>query len=283
MAVANNVSDGQLFAKHAELESKKALHFSFHIRRLRIQAIHNRTLTPSRFPSRVLHDMTPIVLNKLNFVSRDLGMDLELLLTFDHPSNTGIYETYYPLAFAVKKFAAEGIHRAHITYRSQLAFTKVVVSHDIIQSASTEVAVQVGQSTTLTMNNQIFHFSDPQTDPSVPKKNIQCINNSPSKEDIGVGFIEQEGDVPTSALVWHGVEHGQTLNVEFVPRLRGYINACTYRQNGLIKGPIHSSCLFDQDLSTLDKHTTWVVTYDETARSFRIDEEITSEVQHCFS
>ncbi|KAG2130963.1 uncharacterized protein EDB93DRAFT_1102451 [Suillus bovinus] len=162
MAVANNVSDGQLFAKHAELESKKALHFSFHIRRLRIQAS----------TARILH--------------------------IDH-------------------------------------------------------------------SRAIYYFKHEQS-------NIPFLR-----------FIEQEGDVPTSALVWHGVEHGQTLNVEFVPRLRGYINACTYRQNGLIKGPIHSSCLFDQDLSTLDKHTTWVVTYDETARSFRIDEEITSEVQHCFS
>ncbi|KAG2154309.1 uncharacterized protein EDB93DRAFT_1248508 [Suillus bovinus] len=224
--------------------------------------------------------MTPIVTNKLTFVSRDLGIDAELLLTFDDQPIAGMYKDYYPSAFAVRKFGADGIYRADITYRSQLAFTKVVVSHDVIQSASTEVAVQVEQSTTLTMKNQIFHFSDPKTDLSVPKNNIQCVNHAPCKEDIGLGFIEREGDEPKTALVWHGVEHGQTLNVEFVPRLRGYVNACPYQLGSLLEGPIQSGRLFDQDLSTLDKHTTWVVTYDEPTGVFRIDEEITSEVQH---
>ncbi|KAG1808909.1 uncharacterized protein BJ212DRAFT_1381404 [Suillus subaureus] len=153
-------------------------------------------------------------------------------------------------------------------YRSQLAFTKVIVSSDDIQSASTEVPINIGESTILTQQAEIYRFSDPKTDLLVPKKNIQC-----------VGFIVKDGDAPKTTLVWRGVGHGQKLNVEFIPRLRGYIAADPYKEDGLIKRPVDSDRLFDEDLTALDKHTTWAITYDETAGVFSIDEEIKSGAQ----
>ncbi|KAG2034046.1 hypothetical protein BDR03DRAFT_966062 [Suillus americanus] len=222
--------------------------------------------------------MTPVV-KKLSFVSRDLGIDADLVLAFDDQPIAGIYKDYYPSAFAVRKFGAEGTYRADIIYCSQLAFTKVVISDDVIQSASTEVPIAVGQSVILTQADEIFRFSDPKTDSTVPKKNIQCTNNAPFKEDIGVGFIEKEGDAPKTTLVWRGVGHGQKLNMEFIPRLRGYIDRDPYREDGLIKSPITSDLLFDEDLAALYKHTTWVITYDKNSGEFSIDEEIKSEVQ----
>ncbi|KAG2029945.1 hypothetical protein BDR03DRAFT_224608 [Suillus americanus] len=217
--------------------------------------------------------MIPVV-KKLSFVSRDLGIDADLLLTFDDQPIAGLYKTYYPSAVAVKKFGANGTYRADIIYRSQLAFTKAVISHDVIRSASTEVPIDVGQSTIITLEDEVYRFSDPKTDSTVPKKNIQCTNNAPFKGDIGVGFIVKQGDAPKTTLVWRGVEHGQKLNVEFIPRLRGYIDTCPHREDDLIKDPIMSERLFDEDLTTLEGHTTWVIKYDKTTQVFSVDEEI---------
>ncbi|KAG1742158.1 hypothetical protein EDB19DRAFT_675476 [Suillus lakei] len=222
--------------------------------------------------------MTPVV-KKLTFVSRDLGINADLLLTFDDQPIAELYKNYYPSAFAVRKFGAKGTYRSDVVYRSQLAFTKVVVSGDVIQSASTEVPIDVGQSTILTLEDDIYRFSHPKTDSTVPKNNIQCTNNVPFEEDIGVGFIETDGEAPKTTLVWRGVRHEQKLNVEFIPILRGYIGT-DYKEDSLIKGPIKSDHLFfDRDLTTLNKHTTWVITYDKTTRVFSIDEETRSEVQ----
>ncbi|KAG1742164.1 hypothetical protein EDB19DRAFT_1907633 [Suillus lakei] len=224
--------------------------------------------------------MPPFV-TKLTFVSRDLGIDADLLLTFDDQPIPGLYKKYYPSAFAyvVRKFGAEGTYRSDVIYRSQLAFTKAVISDDVIQSASTEVPVNVGQTTILTLEDEIYRFSDPKTDSMVLKNNIQCTNNVPFKEDIGIGFIEEDGDAPKTTLVWRGVGHEQKLDVKFVPHLRGYIDSALYRKDGLIKSPIESDRLFDEDLTALDKHTTWVITYDQINGVFSIDEEIRSEVQ----
>jgi len=129
----------------------------------------------------------------------------------------------------------------------------------------------------------------------VTKNNIQCINNAPFKEDIGVGtyncyleissatygpgFIEKEGDAPKTALVWRGVGHGQKLNMEFIPCLRGYIDTNPCREDRLIKGMIDRDRLFDEDFTTLDEHTTWVITRDKASGVFSIDEEIRSDCE----
>ncbi|KAG1742157.1 hypothetical protein EDB19DRAFT_1907625 [Suillus lakei] len=212
--------------------------------------------------------MTPFV-KKLTFESNNLGIDVDLLLTFDDQPIAELYKKYYPSAFAVRKFGADGTYRSDVVYRSQLAFTKVVVSGDIIQSASTEVPINVGQSTILTKED-VYSFSDPKTDPLVPKKNIQCTNNAPFKEDIGVGFIETDGDAPKTTLVWRGVGHGQKLNAEFTPTLRGYIGT-DYKENSLIKGQVQTDRLFEQNLATLEEHTTWTITYDPTTGVLSID------------
>ncbi|KAG1859586.1 hypothetical protein DFJ58DRAFT_726299 [Suillus subalutaceus] len=201
---------------------------------------------------------------KLTFESNDLGIDLNLLLTFDDQSIAdGLYKNCYPSAFAVKKFGADGTYRADVTYRSQLAFTKVTVSKDVIQSASTNVPISVGQSTILTKEGEVYRFF-------LPEKNIQCTNNAPFKEDIGVGFIEKEGDAPKTTLVWRDVAHGQKLNSEFAPVLRGYIGT-DYQENCLIKGQVETDRLFEQNLAALGDHTTWAITYDPSTGVVSID------------
>jgi len=67
--------------------------------------------------------------------------------------------------------------------------------------------------------------------------------------------------------------------MEFIPRLRGYIDTDPYQEDGLIKGLIDSDRLFDEDLTTLARHTTWVITYDKSIGVFSIDEEIRSEAE----
>ncbi|KAG1847631.1 hypothetical protein F4604DRAFT_1935872 [Suillus subluteus] len=201
---------------------------------------------------------------KLTFESNDLGIDVNLLLTFDDQSIAdGLYKSCYPSAFAVRKFGAEGTYRADVTYRSQLAFTKVTVSNDVIQSASTNVPINVGQSTHFNQGRRSIPFF-------LPEKNIQCTNNAPFKEDIGVGFIEKEGDAPKTTLVWRDVARGQKLNSEFTPVLRGYIGT-DYQENCLIKGQVETDRLFEENLAALDDQTTWAITYDFSTGVFSID------------
>lgn len=216
--------------------------------------------------------MVNSVVKTLNFESKDLGIDVNLLLTFDDQSIAGLYKECYPSAFAVRKFGSEGQYRSSIVYRSQLAFTKVVVSGDIIQRTSAAVPVDVGQSTILTKEGETFHFSHPRTDPSVPKGNIQCTNNAPFKEDIGVGFVEKEGGVAKTALVWSGVGHGHKVDTQFAPILRGYVGA-DYKENSLLKGQVEVDRTFEQNLADLEDQTTWEITYDVSTGVISIDKK----------
>ncbi|KAG2154310.1 uncharacterized protein EDB93DRAFT_1269708 [Suillus bovinus] len=172
------------------------------------------------------------LVKRLTFKSKDLGVDVDLLLTFDEQPDVKVFKDYYPSAFAVRRFGAEGAYRSEVIYQSPFAFTKVHLSSGDIQSVA-EVAMQPGQTTTLTKEGDIYHFSDPKIDPSV--KSIQCLNDAPSKEDIGFGFIGRDGDRAKTALVWLGVGHEQKVNVGvFQPVLRGY-NGTGYKENSLIK------------------------------------------------
>ncbi|KAG2138695.1 uncharacterized protein EDB93DRAFT_1106270 [Suillus bovinus] len=206
---------------------------------------------------------------QLNFESNDLGIDFDLLLTFDDQSIPNIYQDYYPSAFVVRKFGADGHYRSSISFSSQSAFTKVDLSSGVIQYV-TGVAMQPGQTTTLTEEGDAYHFSTPQTNPAVT--NIQCINNAPSEEDIGFGSITVDWNTANTALVWLGVGQGQTVNVEeFKPILRGYI--CTdFKENTLIKSPIETDRLFEQNLAALEDNTTWNITYDPATGVFSIDQ-----------
>ncbi|KAG1742173.1 hypothetical protein EDB19DRAFT_1907639 [Suillus lakei] len=208
----------------------------------------------------------------LTFESTDLGIDVDILLTFDDQPMAGMYKNYFPSAFAVRKFGPDGTYRSDIKYRSQFAFTKVVPSNDIIQSTLTYVSINVGQSTILTKEDDVYSFSDPKIDPSAPKNNIQCTNNAPSKEDIGVGLIEKDGEVPQTALVWRGVEPEGKLIPEFTPILRGYIGT-DYKQDSLIRGQVETDRLFEQNLDILEDHTTWVITYDPSIGVVSIDQK----------
>lgn len=104
----------------------------------------------------------------------------------------------------------------------------------------------------------------------MPKENIQCTINAPSKEDIGVGFVEKEGKDPKTALVWRGVGDQERLNVQFTPTLRGYIGT-NYKENSLIKDQIETNRLFEENLAHLEENTSWVITYDHASGSFSID------------
>lgn len=215
--------------------------------------------------------MSGIFIEKLSFESTDLGIDLDLLLTFDDHPVAGLYKTYYPSVFAVRKFGAENAFFSDVVFRSQLAFTKTEVSDEhVIQGASASVLINAGQSTTLTKQDDVYSFSEPQYESSVPKANIQCTINAPSKEDIGVGFVEKEGKDPKTALVWRGVGDQERLNVQFTPTLRGYIGT-NYKENSLIKDQIETNRLFEENLAHLEENTSWVITYDHASGSFSID------------
>jgi len=87
---------------------------------------------------------------------------------------------------------------------------------------------------------------------------------------VGPGFIEKHGDAPKTTLVWRGVGHGQKLNAEFTPILRGYMGT-DYKENSLIKGQVETDRLFEENLAGLDDHTTWTITYDHSTGVLSID------------
>ena len=206
----------------------------------------------------------------LTFRCENLGAPADLVLTFDDQPIPGIYKDYYPSAFAVRKFPAEDKYYTTVTYRAQLAFTKVIVSNDIIQGASTEKAIGLGQLTKLTKSDDIFRFSEPVADSTVPKKNIACQNDAPFKEDIGIGFIPQQGADAITSLLWQGVGSGYKLNAEFTPVMRGYIGT-GYQANAVIRGQISSGEVFKQDLAGLPENTNWKLDWDPATGRFSIE------------
>jgi len=210
----------------------------------------------------------PVYTRSLDFRCNDLGKKAILVLTFNSDDIPDIYKTVFPTALKVTTFPESGNYNFKFKYKSLLGFTRAQVSRsDSVEPASTYIPVDVGHETTLTKEDDAYHFSKPQ---SITKDTqIVAENLTGEKQNIGVGFFaDTPMDPPLTTLLFKGVGNKSSAQIEFTPVLRCFI-VSGYKEGEVLKGPIGTP-LFSEDLSQLDEETVWRVTYDNATGEFTI-------------
>ncbi|KAG2037048.1 hypothetical protein BDR03DRAFT_1011181 [Suillus americanus] len=229
--------------------------------------------------------MAHIFTRNLSFQSNDLGKEVTIMLTFDADME-GLYEDFFPVVWKVSKFGktggcsysfaaklltyisspVPGPYRAHVTYTSQLAFSKSQVVNENIIDAETCVKINAGEKTTLTEVNDIYHFSHPQAGtPGV----LQAVNNTGGDQDIAVGFMSKGDLMPQPALYFNGVGDGSQVTARFTPILRAYITS-DYQETAVIRGAINTPAIWSHDLTGLAESTTWTLNRDAATGQYTI-------------
>ncbi|KAG1780112.1 hypothetical protein EV702DRAFT_59908 [Suillus placidus] len=209
--------------------------------------------------------MSHLFTRNLTFQSNDLGRNAVLMLTFD-ADMLGLYEDFFPVAWKVSKFGKTGLCKAHITYTSQLAFSKPQVVDGNIIGAESCVKIDVSEKTTLTEADHVYHFSPPQAGASGV---LQAVNNTGDVQDIAVGFMNEGDCIPTPVLYFNDVKDGSHVTAQFAPVLRAYVTtAC--QETEIIRSEIASPVMWSHDLATLAKDTTWNLERNPVTGQFAI-------------
>jgi hypothetical protein len=210
--------------------------------------------------------MAHVFTRNLTFQSNDLGKEVTLMLTFDADME-GLYEDFFPVVWKATKFGKSGPYRSEATYTSQLAFSKPQVVNGNIIDASTCVKINVGEKTSLTEANEVYHFSTPATGVHGV---LQAVNNTEAVQDIAVGFMTKGDLMPKPALYFNEVGDGSHVTAKFTPVLRAYITS-DYQETAIIRGAIDTPAIWSQDLAALSESTIWNLTRDPATGHYTIE------------
>jgi hypothetical protein len=210
--------------------------------------------------------MSDYYTKQLTFSSNDLGADATLVLTFDKPVD-GLFRDKFPVVLKTFAFPAADASIASITYRNQLGFLQAQVASDTTIVGSASQVLEPSETTTLVEVDGGFSWTNP-----VPGSvgYYGAVNGTSQNVDVALGFAQNPGQPLTPALYWNALSPAASTQAQFSPVLRAYITD-QYRDQQLIRGEIPSSLLFEQDLSTLDDRTNWVLSYDANTGAFAIN------------
>jgi len=127
--------------------------------------------------------------------------------------------------------------------------------------AATYTRISPGQKTILTRAGDpaIYSFSVPQAF-QPPTQQMIALNSADRKEIIGLGFFERPDREPAEMLVFD-VGSGSSIQAEFTPILAAYV-VSGYQQGSVLRGPIYSPVLFQENLSFLEPVTDWLVQFN---------------------
>ncbi|KAG2747709.1 hypothetical protein P692DRAFT_20583026 [Suillus brevipes Sb2] len=210
--------------------------------------------------------MAHIFTRDLTFQSNDLEKDTTLVLTFDADMN-GLYNEFFPVVWQAFTFGRHGSYRARATYTNQFAFfTPKVSAIGNITDASACVELNVGEKTSLTEANQVYHFSNPVAG---VEGALQAANNTDASQSIAIGFMSRGNSKPEPALYFPEVRDGKHATVQFNPVLRAYI-ASDYQETAILRGPLDDRVLWSQDIAALSDSTTWNLTRDPSTGRYSI-------------
>lgn len=144
---------------------------------------------------------------------------------------------------------------------ANLGFTKAQVEGDKVAPASTYIAVNPEQQTTLTKTGAggvpIYNFSNPVGGP--PLGIIRATNQAEEIVQMGVGFFAgQTTRPPSTVLVFKEVGHTLSVQAEFTPRLSAYVTS-NYQETEVIRGEISSPVIWEENLAQLGQTTHWEI------------------------
>ncbi|KAG0694826.1 hypothetical protein DFH29DRAFT_1005997 [Suillus ampliporus] len=209
--------------------------------------------------------MTQAFVRHLTFQTKDLGKESTLLLTFDGKME-GLYEKFYPVVWKISPFGKAGPYRMQATYTHQLAFSKAQVVNGKIVDAETCIEIKPSEKTTLTEENNVFQFSN-------PEKGVdgffQAWNKTGLVQDIAVGFMNAGDFMPKPVLYFNDVGDSSNVTAEFTPILRAYITS-DYQETAVLQGAIETPVIWEQNLGALGENTTWNLKREPSTGHYKI-------------
>lgn len=209
--------------------------------------------------------MSCTFVRNLSFQTKDLGREATLLLTFDSDVK-GIYQTCFPAVCWLTTFGQTGSYRMHVTYTSQLAFSRPQVADGNIIDAETCMEINDSEKTTLTQKNCVFQFTNPvKGDPGY----LEIQNNTGSIQDITLGFMSPRDLMPRPILYFKEVEDASNITTQFTPILRAYITS-DYQHTTILQGAIDTPAIWEQNLAALSGSTTWNLKRDPSTGHYKI-------------
>ncbi|TFK78816.1 hypothetical protein K466DRAFT_606638, partial [Polyporus arcularius HHB13444] len=142
----------------------------------------------------------------LTFKSTNLGDNVTLMLCFTPPTPR-LFVDQFPIAWKVTTLAATGRSSLNATWTANLGFSATQVGQGSIVTAGNYTPIQVGQTTTLLLDQTarppVQHWTDPKALSGVTT--VQAVNGTGGPAGIGLGFIT-DLNKPTEdmsvALTW---------------------------------------------------------------------------------
>ncbi|PPQ93932.1 hypothetical protein CVT25_010785 [Psilocybe cyanescens] len=207
----------------------------------------------------------------LEFSSRNLGKEIDLLLMFEPPKVGKLYVDLFPVVWKVLSFSATGISSADVEYTADTGFFVPQAKSGNRVAASNAQRCQTGEKVTLKNNlngnGQYFTPAVAGT-PGV----MQALNGTERPADMGIGFFNDAGTKMEPALVWNNVAKNSTLSVQLTPKLKIYA-VSDYKVTELIKGDIQSPLLFEKNLISLSSFTELTVSIHPVTGEVKITQE----------
>ncbi|PPQ89848.1 hypothetical protein CVT25_007172 [Psilocybe cyanescens] len=165
----------------------------------------------------------------LEFLTKNLGEEIDLLLMFETPKKPGeVFVYLFPVYWKIISLTASGTCYATVEYSGQTALIIPQVEHDDCVSVLSVQSCESGQKCTI------------KTNPNYDKYLTEAVPGT-------------EGD-------------GSAISTAFAPRLKIYAIR-GYRESQLGRANIECPLVWENDLTKLREFTTWNVTIsNETNR-----------------
>ncbi|PPQ74541.1 hypothetical protein CVT25_003784 [Psilocybe cyanescens] len=164
-----------------------------------------------------------IKFRSLDFMTNNLGDDIDLVLLFEPPKVGKLYVDVFPVCWRVLSFSAIGIGLATVEYTGDSGF----VVPEVESSGSRIVAsnaqhCEIGQKCTLKTNaNGNLNYLTSAIDSASPNV-MQCLNGTERPARIGAGYFNRSGTKIEPVFLWDGIAKGSMLSINPSTMLKIY-------------------------------------------------------------
>ncbi|PPQ82328.1 hypothetical protein CVT25_008457 [Psilocybe cyanescens] len=205
----------------------------------------------------------------LNFISSDLGKDIDLLLMFVPPKIGTLYKDVFPVCWRILSFDATGLAAVTVNYTADSGFLVPQVEAGSLVAASNAQRCNIGQECILmTSEDGTGNYLSPAKDGDGGA--MQCRNDTQRPASLGFGYINKAGNKIEPIVMWEDIAKGSTIAAQLYSTLRIYA-VTGYKDTGLIRKEIKSPILFEKNLISLASFTEWMVSIDEGTGEVKIE------------
>ncbi|KAG8712513.1 hypothetical protein FRC09_019779 [Ceratobasidium sp. 395] len=210
----------------------------------------------------------------LNFYGYNVQKETVVMLMFEPPNTSQLYQDQFPVAWKTLKFKPN--RRAHatssVTYTDRLAFGYMETQESNLIEPSAWVDVQSGDVAVISggLDSQCFGEVTHRTN----NDHIICKNRSSVRVDLSLGLVRGEGVNERFEPVhfWDNVGKGSNVTADsFTPILIAYVTN-DHKGAEYLRGEVNADAIWSQNLDELDDITEWNFVEDPESGVYSITE-----------